>query len=99
MPVLPGCSAGWHVVHGVRRGQAAVTVYVLDVRALWRALEARREVLGLSLGEVAAAARVPADALSAVAAGAVPSQVDAGQLLLWLGWQPELAQRLVGGAF
>lgn len=73
-----------------------MTVYVLDVQVLWRALDARREALGLSLAEVAAAARVPADALVAVAAGAVPSQVDAGSLLLWLGWQPELAQRLVG---
>lgn len=73
-----------------------MTGWVLDVGVLFAELERRRVLGGLSLAEVAAAARVPVSALDGMAAGVVPSVHDAGSLLLWLGWFPDMAQLVVG---
>lgn len=75
-----------------------MTVLVLDVHVLFGAVEQRRGLLGLSLEQVAAQARVPFAALDAMAAGVAPSELDAGLLLLWLGWEPVMARYVVGDA-
>ena len=72
--------------------------WVLPVGVLFGAVERRRELLGLSLAEVAAAVCAPVEALAAMASGVVPEMHTSGLLLMWVGWQPDMARLVVGDA-
>lgn len=75
-----------------------MTSWVLPVGVLCAEVERRRGQLGLTVADVATAARVPVSTLDSMAAGMTPDQPDAGLLLLWLGWQPDMARYVVGDA-
>jgi hypothetical protein len=69
-----------------------VSGWVLPVAVLYGALDERRARLGLSWLDLS----VTADVAAGLAAGSVPDTSTLGVLLGWLGWDRELALRVVG---